>query len=60
MHDTISLQRFSSRERHTESSSDCDSERKTSVTAEHSLQAVNVLKIITLHCKNNKLTYQPN
>jgi hypothetical protein len=44
MHDTISLQRFSSRERYTESS-ECDPERKTSVPAEHSLQAVNVVKI---------------
>jgi hypothetical protein len=59
MHDTISLQRFSSRERHIESSSDCDTIRKTSVTAEHSSQAANALKII-FHCKNKKLTYQPN
>jgi hypothetical protein len=45
MHDTISLQRFSTRDKYTESS-ECDPERKTSVAAQHSLQAVNVLKII--------------
>jgi hypothetical protein len=44
MHDTTSLQRFSTRKRYTESS-ECDPERKISVAAEHSLQAVNVLKI---------------
>jgi hypothetical protein len=52
MYDTISLQRFSSRVWHNESSSDHESERKRSVTAEHSLQAVKALKI-TLNCKNN-------
>lgn len=44
MYDTISLQRFNSRERYIESS-EFDPERKTSVAAEHSLQAVNILKI---------------
>jgi hypothetical protein len=40
MHDIISLQRFSTREKYTESS-ECDPNRKPSMAAEHSLQAVN-------------------